>query len=71
MQARNGFVEFYRFIAAICIALFHYEWVYMGTSRYLGHLYIFVEFFFVLSGFFLAQNCNKAAAVSAGRKSPF
>lgn len=62
MQARNGFVELYRFIAALGIALFHYEWVYMGTSCYLGHLYIFVEFFFVLSGFFLAQNCKKAAA---------
>ena len=58
MKARNGLVELYRFFAAVGIALYHFEWVYVGSSQYFVHFYIFVEFFFVLSGFFLVQNCH-------------
>ena len=61
MKARNGFVELYRFLAAAGIALYHFEYVYMGSGNFLAHFYIFVEFFFVLSGFFMAQNSHSAS----------
>lgn len=61
---RNGMVELFRFLAAIGIATYHFEWLYINQADRLIHFYIFVEFFFVLSGFFLAQNCAK------GKNSP-
>lgn len=57
---RNGKIELLRFIAAISIAVYHFEWVYIGHPVYFVHFYIWVEFFFVLSGFFLASNCCKS-----------
>gem|GEM_PF-5266948 len=36
--------------------MFHFEWIYIGTPVFLQHFYLWVEFFFVLSGFFLARN---------------
>lgn len=61
---RNGLVEALRFFATICIAVYHYEWIYIGTPIYFQHFYIWVEFFFVLSGFFLAANaCRKTSGI--------
>lgn len=57
MAQRNGLIEYFRFFAAVGIASYHFEWVYVGQADRLQHFYILVEFFFVLSGFFLAQNC--------------
>lgn len=58
-QKRNSFLELWRFLAAIMIASYHFEWLYIGSPVYLVHFYIWVEFFFILSGFFLAQNAIK------------
>ena len=53
---RNGLIELWRFIACLSIAVFHYEWIYVKSPNLFIHLYIFVEFYFILSGFFLAAN---------------
>ena len=53
---RDYVIESLRFIATIGIVVFHYEWLYVGHPIYFQHFYIFVEFFFILSGFFLVQN---------------
>ena len=58
-NSRNGTIELLRFFAAVCIAVYHFEWIYIGHPVYFVHFYIWVEFFFVLSGFFLAFNCVK------------
>ena len=41
-----------RGIAALAVVLFH---LYSGTNRLFGHFFLFVDFFFVLSGFVLAH----------------
>ena len=51
-----GSIELWRFIACISIVVFHFEWIYIGSPVYLQHFYIWVEFFFILSGFFLGKN---------------
>ena len=58
-RKRNGLIEFLRFVACLSIAVFHYEWIYIGHTIYLPHFYIFVEFFFIISGFFLALEATK------------
>lgn len=62
---RCGTIELFRFIAAMSIAIYHFEIVCMGASIYLPHNYIWVEFYFVLSGFFLARNALCGNNVSA------
>ena len=59
---RDYRIEILRFLATIGIAFFHFEWIYIGHPVYLQHFYLFVEFFFVLSGFFLAKNVKKYSA---------
>lgn len=56
---RNAFIELFRFLAAASIVAYHYEYLYIGKSVFLKHFYIWVEFFFVLSGFFVAANAVK------------
>lgn len=61
---RNGKIEFLRFFAGVSIAVYHFEWFYMEIptySSYFKHFYILVEFFFCLSGFFLAANAVKSS----------
>ncbi len=53
---RDWMIEGVRFLATCGIAIYHFEWIYLGTPIYFQHFYILVEFFFVLSGFFLAKN---------------
>ena len=57
---RNGLVEVLRFIASLAIAVYHFEWLCIGAPKYFNHLYIFVELFFVISGFFLVFNIEKS-----------
>lgn len=63
-RRRDSMIEVLRFAATIWIVAFHYEWLYVGHPVFLRHGYIFVEFFFVLSGFFLVQNVKKGDAIS-------
>lgn len=53
---RDWMIEGFRFWATCSIAVFHFEWIYLGSPIYFQHFYIWVEFFFVLSGFFCAKN---------------
>ncbi|WP_312650398.1 acyltransferase family protein [Aminipila sp.] len=53
---RDWTIELLRFMAAIGIAIFHFEWIYLEAPVYFRHFYILVEFYFVLGGFFLAHN---------------
>lgn len=55
---RCGTIELLRFIAAISIAIYHFEYICMGAPVYFQHNYIWVEFYFILSGFFLAKNAS-------------
>lgn len=59
MNKRNGNIEIWRFVAGISIAVYHFEWLYIGGPVYLQHFYIWVEFFYVISGFFLAVNISR------------
>ena len=55
-KSRNGLIEFVRFFAIINIACFHYEWLYISYPVSFQFGYIWVEFFFVISGYYLAKN---------------
>ncbi|MEG1752435.1 MAG: acyltransferase [Christensenella sp.] len=60
---RNNAIEFWRFVFTMCVVMAH-AWLCTGLNQ---GKYIFcsggysVEFFFILSGFFLAKTCKKAA----------
>ena len=56
---RNYTVEFYRFITIIFIAIFHFGIQYTGKFHWPKGGYLGVEFFFILSGFFLMREANK------------
>lgn len=61
MKTRNGTIECYRVIAIIVIAIFHLNVQYLGLEHvtWLKGGYLGVEFFFILSGYLLAQNLSK------------
>ena len=52
---KNYTIEFYRFIAIIFIAIFHFGIQYIGDFHWPKGGYLGVEFFFILSGFFLMK----------------
>ena len=61
---RNGAIELLRFLFAIGVAIFHARGVFSlhletGKWRFFGNGAVGVEFFLVLSGFFLAKNVYK------------
>lgn len=56
---RNYTIEFYRFITIILIAIFHFGIQYTGKFHWPKGGYLGVEFFFILSGFFLMKEANK------------
>lgn len=56
---RSWKIEALRFIATMGIAIFHFEWIYIGHPVYFQHFYLWVEFFFVLSGFFWLKIVKK------------
>lgn len=66
-QKRDGNIELLRFMAGVSIAAYHFEWVYIGYPVYFQHFYIWVEFFFVVSGFFLALNAKDEGDLSSYR----
>lgn len=54
-----------RGVAALAVVLFH---LYSGTNRLFEHFFLFVDFFFVLSGFVLAQSINKIETYQSATK---
>lgn len=60
VNTRNGLIEFYRFVFACLIIAFHGAWI-SGGNRFIvfGGGYLAVEFFFILSGFFLVRQVDK------------
>ena len=66
IYSRNGTLEFLRFVFCICILLFHIEKEILGLSPldngikigFFTHGAIGVEFFFILSGLFMAKSID-------------
>lgn len=54
---RNSLLELYRFLFAMWVVYYHGYFVIV--NRYFNNGYIAVEFFFILSGFFLIKSINK------------
>jgi len=50
---RKPLLSVARYVATISIAAYHFEGLYMQGPVFLGFFYIWVEFFFVMSGFFV------------------
>ena len=62
IKNKNYTVEILRFIFAIDIALFHYRFFGFTDTDYFKNGYIGVEFFFIVSGYLMAENgINKAS----------
>ena len=57
MKKRNGLLELYRFIFAINVLKSHSMFPY--TGKYFGYGYLSVEFFYVLTGYFLLKSIDK------------
>lgn len=57
---RNGLIEAYRFLFACVIVIFHGAWI-GGGNRFaaFGGGYLGVEFFFILSGYFLMRQLDR------------
>lgn len=60
-QGRNGLLELYRFLFALWVVYYHGFFITKGA--YFNHGYISVEFFFILSGFFLISSFKKLDAI--------
>jgi len=53
-------IELIRFLAAVAIAMFHFGSFYLKVEKFFPLSYIFVEFFFIVSGFFMMKHiCEK------------
>ena len=70
---KNGKLEFYRFVFCIAVLLYHAEKYIYGEPHYAGVIFglfshgsIGVEFFFLLSGFFLARTAKRKHAAFGG-----
>lgn len=57
MKKRNSLIELYRFILALNVIKSHAMFVYSG--QYFGYGRLSVEFFFILSGYFLIRSIDK------------
>lgn len=55
----NYTVEVFRFIFAVNIAMFHFATNISSLNLYFNKGYIGVEFFFLLSGYFMAESAEK------------
>jgi len=54
---RNSLIEFYRFLFAMWVVWFHSYFLF--KDQHFGHGYIAVNFFFILSGFYLIKSIDK------------
>ena len=57
-SSRNSLLEVYRFIFAIWV-MYHHGYFFVPKGTYFFNGYISVEFFFILSGFFLIKSIKK------------
>ncbi len=65
--ARIEVFDAWRGIAALFVCLFHFPGIYHGSeSGLVRHGYLFVDFFFVLSGFVIAQAYTRRLALDKG-----
>lgn len=56
---KNRALEFYRFLAIIGIAVFHFNVQFLGHEQFPKGGYLGVEFFFILSGYFLMKTFKR------------
>lgn len=49
-------IELIRLLAAIAVAMYHFGSFYLNVERFFPLSYIFVEFFFIVSGFFMMKH---------------
>ena len=54
---RNSLLELYRFLFAMWVVWYHGYFLF--SNQFFNHGYMAVEFFFILSGFYLLKNLNK------------
>lgn len=40
-KGRDWRIEFLRFMVTLGIAIFHFEWIYLGHPVFFGHFYLF------------------------------
>lgn len=59
MGARNVEIEMYRGLMSILIAILHFSEDYTGTTGIFPGAYLGVEFYFIISGYFLMSNFLK------------
>ena len=52
-RQRNSLIEFYRFLFALWVVWYH--GFFLFKNQYFNHGYIAVEFFFILSGFYILK----------------
>lgn len=57
LTQRNSLIEFYRFLFAMWVVWYHGFFAF--KNQFFNHGYIAVEFFFILSGFYLIKSINK------------
>ena len=56
-KQRNSLIEFYRFLFALWVVWYHGFFIF--KNEYFSHGYIAVEFFFILSGFYILKAIDK------------
>ena len=57
MSRKSYSIEFWRILFTYLVILLHFEGMITSERRYFVCCYLGVEFFFVLSGFFLMRHC--------------
>ena len=58
MKRRNEAVVVTKLLFCICIIIMHYSLPFLHYSYFLEGAYIFVEFFFILQGYYLYEKIN-------------
>ena len=71
MNKRNYAIEFYRFLFSLIVCIFHFS-TYLSDGRAAGFPfdsgYLVVEFFFMLSGIFLAHSAERKQTLTLKEK---
>lgn len=58
MKKRNGEIDILRAVFAIIILIYHSHIIYLKSANYFIRGYLGVEFFFLVSGYYLAKNAK-------------